>query len=43
VLYGGFGAAIGLLVWMYLTAVVVLIGAQFNAEMASLRARYDLY
>ncbi len=43
VLYGGFGAAIGLLVWMYLSAVVVLIGAQFNAEMASLRARHDLY
>lgn len=43
VIYGGFGAAIGLLVWMYLSAVVVLIGAQFNAEMASLRARYDLY
>ncbi|HXE75417.1 MAG TPA: YihY/virulence factor BrkB family protein [Candidatus Xenobia bacterium] len=43
VLYGTFGAAIGLLVWMYLTAVVILIGAQFNAEMASLRVRYDLY
>ncbi len=42
-IYGGFGAAIGLLVWMYLSAVVILIGAQFNAEMASLRARYDLY
>ncbi|MGH9788463.1 MAG: YihY/virulence factor BrkB family protein [Candidatus Acidiferrales bacterium] len=43
VLYGGFGAAIGLLVWMYLSAVVVLIGAQFNSEMANLRARYDMY
>lgn len=43
VLYGGFGAAIGLLVWMYLSAVVVLIGAQFNAEMAHFRARYDMY
>ncbi len=43
VLYGGFGATIGLLIWMYLTAVVILIGAQFNSEMASLRARYDLY
>lgn len=42
-LYGGFGAAIGLLVWMYLSAVVILIGAQFNSEMASLRARYDMY
>lgn len=43
VLYGGFGATIGLLVWMYLSAVVVLIGAQFNSEMANLRARYDMY
>ncbi|HKZ51730.1 MAG TPA: YihY/virulence factor BrkB family protein [Candidatus Acidoferrales bacterium] len=37
-LYGGFAAAIGLLIWMYLSAVVVLIGEQFNAEMASLRS-----
>ena len=43
ILYGGFAAAIGLLIWMYLSAVVVLIGAQFNAELAALRARYDLY
>ncbi len=37
VLYGGFAAAIGLLIWMYLSAVVVLIGAQFNYEMAQVR------
>ncbi|MBI4466928.1 MAG: YihY/virulence factor BrkB family protein [Acidobacteria bacterium] len=43
ILYGGFAAAIGLLIWMYLSAVVVLIGAQFNAELATLRTRYDLY
>jgi membrane protein len=43
VIYGGFGTTIGLLMWMYLTAVVLLIGAQFNAEMASIRARYDVY
>lgn len=43
VLYGGFAAAIGLLIWMYLSAVVILIGAQFNAELATLRARYELY
>lgn len=36
-LYGGFAAAIGLLIWMYLSAVVILIGEQFNADMASLR------
>lgn len=32
VVYGGLAAAIGLLVWMYLTAMVVLLGAAFNAE-----------
>jgi membrane protein len=34
VVYGGLAAAIGLLLWMYLTAVVVLIGAAYNAEAA---------
>jgi membrane protein len=32
VVYGGLAAAIGLLIWMYLTALVVLLGAAFNAE-----------
>ena len=32
VVYGGLAAAIGLLLWMYLTAVVVLIGSAYNAE-----------
>jgi membrane protein len=32
VVYGGLAAAIGLLIWMYLTAMVVLLGAAFNAE-----------
>jgi membrane protein len=32
VIYGGLAAAIGLLLWMYLTAIVVLWGAAFNAE-----------
>ena len=32
VVYGGVAAAIGLLVWMYLTTVVVLLGAAYNAE-----------
>lgn len=36
-LYGGFAATIGLLVWMYLSAIVVLIGAQFNAELTRAR------
>jgi membrane protein len=32
VVYGGLAAAIGLLLWMYVTALVVLIGAAYNAE-----------
>src|SRR6266702_2361994 len=31
VLYGSLGAAIALLVWMYLISLVILIGAEFNA------------
>jgi len=31
VVYGGLAAAIGLLLWMYLTANVVLLGAAYNA------------
>ena len=43
ILYGGFAAAIGLLIWMYLSAVVILVGAQFNAQLASRRTHYDPY
>jgi membrane protein len=32
VVYGGLAAAIGLLLWMYLTAIIVLWGAAYNAE-----------
>ncbi len=32
VLYGSIGAVIALLVWMYLLALVALIGCEFNAE-----------
>jgi membrane protein len=32
VVYGGLAAAIGLILWMYLTSIVVLIGAAYNAE-----------
>lgn len=35
--YGGLAAAIGLLVWMYLSAMVVYIGAAFNAEVSAHR------
>lgn len=40
-LYGGFAAAIGLLIWMYLSAVVILIGEHFNAELAAWRTNKD--
>ncbi|MCS7026612.1 MAG: YihY/virulence factor BrkB family protein [Bryobacteraceae bacterium] len=32
VLYGGIGAAIALLVWMYLLALIALLGCAYNAE-----------
>ncbi|HEY6442133.1 MAG TPA: YihY/virulence factor BrkB family protein [Candidatus Acidoferrales bacterium] len=32
VIYRGLASAIGLLVWMFLTAVIVLLGAAYNAE-----------
>lgn len=32
VLYGSVGAALALLVWMYVVAVIALIGCEFNAE-----------
>ena len=32
VMYGSIGAGIALLVWMYLTSAVALIGCEFNAE-----------
>jgi membrane protein len=38
VVYGGLAAAIGLLLWMYLTAIVVLLGASYNAEAQESRA-----
>jgi membrane protein len=37
VIYGGLAAAIGLAVWMNLSALVVLLGAAFNAEREALR------
>ncbi len=33
-LYGGMGAIIGLMLWVYLTALAILIGAELNAERA---------
>jgi membrane protein len=36
-LYGGMGAIIGLMFWIYLTALAILIGAELNAELAKRR------
>ncbi len=33
-LYGGMGAVIGLMFWIYLTALAILIGGEANAELA---------
>jgi membrane protein len=30
--YGSLGAAIGLMMWLWMTAIVVLVGAEFNSE-----------
>jgi membrane protein len=37
VMYGSIGAGIALLVWMYVMAVIALIGCEFNAEYERLR------
>jgi membrane protein len=36
-LYGGMGAGIGLMLWTYLMALAILIGAELNAELAKRR------
>lgn len=36
-LYGGMGAMIGLMFWIYITALAVLVGAELNAELAKRR------
>ena len=36
-LYGGMGAIFGLMFWIYLTALVILAGAELNAELAKRR------
>jgi membrane protein len=30
--YGSLGAAIGLMTWMWLSAIIVLVGAELNSE-----------
>lgn len=36
-LYGGMGALMGLMLWMYITALVILVGAETNAEIGKRR------
>lgn len=38
VTYGSMGAIIGLMLWFYITALAILIGAELNAELAKSRA-----
>ena len=39
VVYGGLAAVIGLIIWMQLSAVIIFLGAAWNAELAESRAR----
>src|SRR5262244_1425927 len=38
IVYGGLAAVIGLMIWMQLSAVIVFLGAAWNAEMAASRS-----
>ena len=37
VIYGGLAAVIGLLIWMEISAVIIFLGAAWNAELADMR------
>jgi len=37
VVYGGLAAVIGLIIWMQLSAVIIFLGAAWNAELADSR------
>jgi membrane protein len=39
VVYGGLAAVIGLIIWMELSAVIIFLGAAWNAELAESRTR----
>lgn len=41
VMYGSIGTAIALLVWIYMLAIIALIGCEFNAEIDRLRRLVD--
>jgi membrane protein len=42
VIYRGLASAIGLLLWMFFTAVIVLLGAAYNAEVREASAHHKL-
>ena len=35
--YGSLGAGVGLMMWLWITAIVVLVGAELNSEIAAAR------
>ena len=37
--YGSLGAAIGMMMWMWISAIVILFGAQLNSEIEHQTAR----
>ena len=39
--YGALGAVIGFMTWIWLSAVVILLGAELNAEMEHQTPRHD--
>lgn len=41
IVYGGLAAVVGLLIWMQLSAVIIFLGAAWNAELAEGR-KYDI-
>jgi membrane protein len=43
VVYGGLAAAIGLLIWMQLSAVIIFLGAAWNAELVAARVKARSY
>ena len=43
VVYGGLAAVIGLIIWMQLSAVIIFLGAAWNAELAESRKKAQLH
>lgn len=37
--YGSLGAAIGLMTWMWMSAIIVLVGAELNSEIEAVSLR----